>query len=282
MEKAISELVGIDTLQHFPRVLNAEVGTEIVQMFEQMKLVPTLFFVDPWGYKGLSLRLIGSILKDWGCDCIFFFNYNRINMGLTNLVVRDHMNALFGNDKADEVRNVMEGKSPVERELIVVEAISQALKDLGGEFVLPFTFKRANGDRTSHHLIFVTKNVRGYEIMKDIMARQSSSAEQGVPSFEYNPASQAQPLLFELSKPLEDLSATLLDKYAGQTLTMKKIYESHHIGRRYIKPNYKEALKVLETEGRIIANPPSSERITRDGKRTFADGVEVTFPVKGK
>src|SRR5574341_704918 len=29
-----------------------------VKKFEEMHLVPTLFFIDPWGYKGLSLRLI--------------------------------------------------------------------------------------------------------------------------------------------------------------------------------------------------------------------------------
>ncbi len=57
-------------------------------MFEQMNLVPTFFFVDPWGYKGLSLRLINSVLKNWGCDCIFFFNYTRINMGLENELVK--------------------------------------------------------------------------------------------------------------------------------------------------------------------------------------------------
>ena len=59
-------------------------------------LVPSLMFVDPWGYKGLSLRLINSVLKDWACECVFFFNYNRINMGLGNQAVKAHMDALFG------------------------------------------------------------------------------------------------------------------------------------------------------------------------------------------
>src|SRR5207248_10024637 len=41
----------------------------------------TFLFVDPFGYKGLSLQLVNSVIKDWGCDCVFFFNYNRISMG---------------------------------------------------------------------------------------------------------------------------------------------------------------------------------------------------------
>jgi three-Cys-motif partner protein len=76
--------------------MNNEVGTEIVEHFESIKMVPTLFFVDPFGYKGLSLRLVNAVLKNWGSDCIFFFNYNRINMGVGNDAVLQHMEALFG------------------------------------------------------------------------------------------------------------------------------------------------------------------------------------------
>ena len=49
-------LPDIGTLKHKPKVFNNEVGEEIVKMFEERALIPTLFFVDPWGYKGLSLR----------------------------------------------------------------------------------------------------------------------------------------------------------------------------------------------------------------------------------
>ena len=95
LQNAIDSIWNIDSLEYKPLVHNEEVGEEIVKMFEQMHLIPTLFFVDPWGYKGLSLRLINSVLKNWGCDCIFFFNYNRINMGLHNKTVKEHMDALF-------------------------------------------------------------------------------------------------------------------------------------------------------------------------------------------
>ena len=65
LEKEIKKITGIESLKYNPIINNEEVGYEIVKEFEQMKLIPTLFFVDPWGYKGLSLRLINSVLKDW-------------------------------------------------------------------------------------------------------------------------------------------------------------------------------------------------------------------------
>ncbi|WP_354635581.1 three-Cys-motif partner protein TcmP [Planktothricoides raciborskii] len=280
LQEAIASLDGINTLTHKPRVLNKEVGEEIVQNLQQIRLVPTLFFIDPWGYKGLSLGLIGSVIKDWGCDCIFFFNYNRINMGLNNQAVKEHMNALFGEEKANTLRQYLEDKKPQERELMVVEELSESLQKIGGQYVLPFCFKNKTGNRTSHHLIFVSKHVRGYEIMKEIMAKESSSTEQGVPSFEYNPATQYHPLLFELSKPLDELEDMLLDKFAGKTMTMLEVYEQHHVGKRYIKTNYKEALKKLESQGKITVDPPASKRRKNKGQTTFADDVKVTFPPK--
>lgn len=280
LQEAINSITNINKLKNQPIVKNHEVGEEIVKAFDENRLVPTLFFVDPWGYKGLSLQLINSVVRNWGCDCIFFFNYNRINMGLGNKVVKLHMDSLFGEERSETLREQLKLMLPHERELTIVEAICEALKEMGGEYVLPFCFKQESGKRTSHHLIFVSKHVKGYEIMKDIMAKESSSSEQGVPSFEYNPATQAQPLLFELSRPLNDLTEMLLDEFAGKTLAMVDIYNRHHVGKRYINKNYKEALRQLENQGKIITSPPPNQRPKRQGEITFADKVMVTFPSK--
>jgi hypothetical protein len=268
----------VKTLKYQPDVNTEEVGEGIVKMFEEMNLVPTLFFVDPWGYKGLSLRLINSVLKDWGCECVFFFNYGRINMGLANPIVKEHMDALFGEDRSKELRKKLEPMSPQERELTIVEEICKALIEMGGKYTLPFGFKNARGTRTKHHLIFVSKHPLAYKIMKRVMANESSSAEQGVPSFEYSPATKSQPLLFELARPLDELEGMLLDEFAGQTLTMNDIYEAHNYGRRYIDKNYKDALTKMEMAGRIKGNPSHELRPKRKGEITCADHVKFSFP----
>ncbi len=278
LEEAIRSVPGVDGLKYNPLVMNADVGTEIVAMFDKMSFVPTLFFVDPWGYKGLTLQLINSVLKDWGCDCIIFFNYNRINMGLPNQAVDTHMNALFGEKRADVLRERLNGLDAADREFAIVEEIAEALKALGGKYVLPFTFKTEKGTRTSHHLIFVSKAFKGYEIMKEIMAKQSTASDQGVPSFCYNPADQRFPLLFELTSPLDDLLKMLLRDFAGNTLTVRQVYERHSVGRRYVLKNYKDALRQLEAAGKIEADPPAAERPMHKGERTFADNVLVAFP----
>lgn len=280
LQQAVDSIPGIEKLRYRPQILNHEVGDNLVKTFQERRLVPTLFFVDPWGYKGLSLKLINSVVKDWGCDCLFFFNYNRINMGLSNDAVKEHMNALFGQLRADRIRKKLKNLNSQERELTVVEAICEALKEMGGQYVLPFRFRHEVGNRTSHHLIFVSKHVRGYEIMKEIMAKESSEQMQGVPSFEYNPATLQQPLLFELTRPLDELEAMLLDTFSGRTMTMKEIYDQHHVGKRYISKNYKIALSNLEAQNKIVAEPPANKRRKMRGEITFADSVKVIFPAK--
>jgi hypothetical protein len=163
---------------------------------------------------------------------------------------------------------------PANRELLIVERVSEALQEMGGTYVLPFCFRNENGTRTSHYLIFVSKHILGYNIMKGIMGGESSKTEQNVPSFSYCLADKTMPLLFEFARPLDELEGMLLTDFAGQTLTMKEVFDRHHVGRRYLDRNYKEALASLEAKGQVTADPPADKR----RKGTFADRVKVTFP----
>ncbi|MDD5008172.1 MAG: three-Cys-motif partner protein TcmP [Syntrophorhabdaceae bacterium] len=278
LKEALGNLPGINTLKYRPQIMQEEVGPKIEEAFEQIKLVPALIFIDPWGYKGLSRELIHSVLKDWGCDCILFFNFKRINMALSNKAFEELMFSMFGKERAAALSKLVENLTPEKREPVVLEELFKTLKEIGGKFVLPFCFKNARGTRTSHYLVFVTKHFRGYEIMKEIMAPESTLSDQGVPSFEYCLADKQQPLLFEFTRPLSELGNMLLKEYAGQTISMKEIYERHSIGKPYLCRNYKTVLAQLENEGKIKAKPPAEKRRTTNGKKTFADKVAVIFP----
>jgi three-Cys-motif partner protein len=275
LQAAIDQIEGIGRLKHRPQVYTGEVTDALVQQFEKRRLVPTFLFVDPFGYKGLSLDLVNSVLKDWGCDCVFFFNYNRISMGMTNPAVEDHMNVLFGKQRADRIRRQFESHDyqPHEREAFIVEEMQQALREQGGQHVLPFRFRNPANTRTTHHLFFVSKAFRGYDIMRGIMYLHSLK-EQGVARFEYNPADRRCRSLFEYLRPLEDLEELLLTEFAGKTMRFTPLYEQHSVGRPYVKANYREVLCRMEQEGKITMTPSSPPR--RSG--TIGDKVQITFP----
>lgn len=277
LQSEIAALPGIDKLKFPPSVTTGEVGADAERYFTENRLIPSFTFFDPFGYKGLSLRIVNGVIKDWGCDCIFLFNYNRINAGITNDFVEEHINALFGEERANKLRMKLPAKKPHEREAVILEELALALREMGGAYVLPFRFKNAAGTRTSHCLVFVSKNVLGYKIMKQIMAAESSTHDQGVPSFCYSPADASTPLLFSLSRPLEELEGMLLKSFKGKKLTMAQIFDAHHVDTPYIEKNYKDALRNLEIKGLVSCVPPASKRQKRNGQVTFADGVLVSF-----
>lgn len=278
LETSINQLVGIERLRYAPSFYSEEVGDEIAKMFNGANLVPTFFFVDPWGYKGLSLDLVSSLIKDWGCDCVFFFNYNRINMGVNNEIVKPHMISLFGEEQFGLLRKECLNKSSEEREQIVVQALCDALKNNGSNFVLPFRFKNDMGSRTSHHLIFLSKNFLGYDIMKEIMYKESSDNIGGVASFEYNPRDlyYKQGSFFDLlSRPLDDLQGMLIKRYTGRTIDFGTLYAEHSVDTPFIRKNYKDVLTTMYEQGIISAVNHKNGNPPRRG--TFSDDMRITF-----
>jgi three-Cys-motif partner protein len=268
----IAKLPGIETLKYAPEIQTGNVGDGIADSLRSSRLIPVFSFIDPFGYKGLSLGLVQGAIKDWGSECVFFFNYNRINAGLSNPLVDEHMEALYGVERAALLREALKGRTPEQREALILEHLAIALKEMGGKYVLPFRFRNSNGTRSTHHLVFVSKNVKGYEIMKGIMAKESSTHDQGVPSLEYSPADASTPLLFSLQRPLDQLVEDLLLKFAGRTMLMIQVYDEHHVDTPFIKRNYKDALTSLEKQKRIEVEPHRAN--------SFADHLIVRFPPK--
>lgn len=278
LQDEINKLDGVEALKNKPIVLNEDISDVYNSYLRDIKIIPTFSFFDPFGYKGLSLEILRSFISEWGCDTVFFFNYNRINAGINNPAVEQHIDALFGKERAQNLRARLVGLVPAQREAVILEELANALKEMGGEYVLPFRFMDEKGNRASHFLVFVSKHRKGYEIMKDIMARESSVEDQGVPSFTYSPADASTPLLFSLIQPLDQLGDQLLERFAGVTLTMRDVYELHNIDTPFIAKNYKDVLRILESEGKVQTHPPASDRVHRKGQVTFADSVKVAFP----
>jgi three-Cys-motif partner protein len=279
LKAQIAALPGIDNLKYPPTVRSMEVAKETALLFNNIKLVPTLAFIDPWGYRGLTRELIQALLKDWGCDCVFFFNYNRINMGITNQAVSEHMKAIFGPAWLADLRAGVPLLRPALRERVIVGALKRGLKQLGGEYVLPFRFLRMDG-RTSHYLVFVSKAFRGCHIMRNVMAGESSQHDvDGVASFEYDPRLAIQPALgLREGARLGKLKEKIIEEGTGKKLTVESLYEWHSRDALFTFSNYQEALRQLEVEGGRVAITRLSNRRVWRGKPTMPEGAHVTIP----
>lgn len=276
IDKLKNELIAmpdVNKLKYNPKFLNLKIDEKLVQVFYTLRKVPRLSFVDPWGYKGVSLPLIRSLVRGWGSDCIFFFNYRRLNPGVENDALKKPISLVFTKDVLNQLRTLVRGKSPEERERIILKKVEDVFKEWGMNYVLSFPFKTKTGKRTTHHLIFVSKNVLGYNIMKGIMGTESSCTVQDVPSFQYNPAQvQVQQPLF--NGPMDQLKDMLLSDFSGKTLSMQEVFNIHNIGKPYLEKNYRKALLDLEEEKKITTD--REKRKPRKG--TFPKTMMISFP----
>jgi three-Cys-motif partner protein len=157
LESEIDNFPDIHKLYFKPKTSTVRIGDRMVRAFENIVKMPTLSFIDPWGYKGLSLSLVRNLVKHWGCDSIFFFNYRRINPGIENPALQRPISLLFTEEVLNELRMKVMQKEPEEREKLIVSKVCDVFEDWGMGYVLPFPFKNKTGTRTAHYLIFVSK-----------------------------------------------------------------------------------------------------------------------------
>ena len=111
------------------------------------------------------------------------------------------------------------------------------------------------------------------EIMREVMYKHSHK-DNTVARFEYNPADARFPSLFELVRPLGDLEDMLLADCAGTTVLFNQLFESHSVGKPFVRKNYREVLCRMEQEKKIRMDPSCPPR--RPG--TIGEKVTIRFP----
>lgn len=275
VETNVMSLPGIDRLQYKPAFTNIVVDRS---MAEHEFSIPTLVFADPCGYKGLSLALITSALQGFGNDCLFFFNYSRVNMKLSYPVMDDSINEFFEKERAEALRQEIALRNPPAREEVVLNAIRSAIKKAKGIPVV-FAFRTREGGGTSHHLVFASKHPKGASIMKNLMTSYSSEVIDGVGSWDFDPR-DTQAKTLPLFSPLNNICERLLEQFAGRTQTFRELLEEEAVETQYTETNYRDAVLRLEADFRIQVSPPAEERRMQAGnvKRTLPPDTTLQFP----
>ena len=282
LQQSISQLDENAKLKGRLQFYNETVEQDFYSRLNIPANMPVLSFVDPFGYKGLTMNLINRLIKNSGSDCIFFFNYNRINMALSsNTKFDEHLKSLFGDNRTAELKKQLAHQPPERREPIVLNALIDALRENKSNYVLPFKFYSTEMLRTSHFIIFVTKHPLACKIMKQIMYSNSAKDSDGVATFSFEDsrnfgAGFEQLTIFD--RPIQSLRDDILRKYTGRTVSVGSIcndvdcdFSSH-----FVSKNVKDLLKELELEGKISVTTGRKQKY-RNGKLNMPDGAVIQF-----
>lgn len=282
LKQSISQMEGSSKLRGRIQFYEETVEQNFYKRLRIPSNIPVLSFVDPFGYKGLTMDLINRLISNSGSDCIFFFNYNRINMALSsNTKFDEHLKNLFGQARTNELKKELAHRPPQQREPLVLNALIEALCENKSNYVLPFKFYGTEQLRTSHFIIFVTKHPVACKIMKQIMYSNSAKDPDGVATFSFQDSRNFGTEFEQLSmfdRPLQYLKDDILKKYSGKTALVSDIcnavdcdFSSH-----FVSKNAKDVLRQLELAGEISVIDGRTQKL-RNGKLTMPDKALIYF-----
>lgn len=200
----------------------ANVIEEIFSYLEEKKsvLVPSFFFIDPFGFGGIPFEIIKRILSNPKTEVFFTFMVREISRFLKNPFLRETLTRLFGTNEWEKIIEAPD------REKALVELYRKQLHE-SAEVKYTWHFKVSESEkfRTLYYLIHATNNFKGHSIMKQIMYKQGPHG-----SFAYlgprDVAERCQTRLFDIND-IEQLKRLLLEKFAGETLTYDEIQEKN-------------------------------------------------------
>lgn len=226
---------------------------------------PALLFFDPFGYKGIKTQVLSDFLKNWGNEIFLFLNTKRINAAIDNELFLKYIKDMF----PLSYEEVKLGKGKQEN---VIARLAYIVDMLGREFNLilkknvyytAFQFQEEDINTTSHFILHLTKNSKGYELVKTIyndFANVGTTFD-GLHTYTFDPKllnSHDMGLFDYSSDNIHCLADRLYADYKGKVIDARKLFDNDQIKTNYCLSHYTAALRNLVEEGKI--------------KSTFTDG----------
>jgi three-Cys-motif partner protein len=249
----------------------AEVATDLVSFTrdEKKQLAPMFAFVDPFGWSGVPLALIRDLLAFDKCEVLFNFMYDSVNRFVTDERpgVARHFAELFGTTEAEY--RAAESMTGDERKGFLRSLYVQQLRDVGGfRHVRSFELVDVDRGRTAYYLVFGTRYPKGLEVMKDAMW-----ALDPVTGARFAGLAGAQQMLFAAEVDIAPLRTAILQRFAGQLVSVDQIEQFVIEDTDYKTTHYKKAvLRDLEDRGIISCESDRKKRLT------YPKGTMLRFP----
>lgn len=138
----------------FQNVLN-----KILPIAERDSLIPSLFFIDPFGYKELKMDALRTLIKPKHVELLITFMSSFFRYHIRDPDYEDTMKRVFGDDSYKDI----------EDEVKLVDIFANNIIK-GYEDAYTLTFEMLNKQNTPlYHLVYVTRHIEGMRVMKESM-----------------------------------------------------------------------------------------------------------------
>lgn len=244
-----------------------DVAKELSSVSKGKVLVPSLAFIDPFGFGGVSMDTICRLTSFPKCEVVFSFMYNSLNRWITHPKDSIHVSLrdLFGTDEY-EAAGHLHGE---ERREFLHELYKRRLVEQGKfKYALDFEMRNLAG-KNVYSLIFATRHLSGLRAMKGAMWDVDPTG-----GFRFEDRHAGSTPLFQQAINFAPLRSALQDRFAGETVLVEAAEEFVLADTIFRETHYKkQVLKPLEGEGLLTVPSPKPGR--RAG--TYPPGTVLRF-----
>ncbi len=236
---------------------------------QRQQMAPAFVMIDPFGVKGIPMKVIRRILRNPRCEVYVSFMWESMNRHLATSEFVPHLNDLFGTPNW-KTGLALGGE---ERRRYLYVPYKDQLKKAGAKQVVHFHLFR--GNRLKYSIFFGTGHTKGSDCMKRAIWKIDSFGD-----FSFRGGQQEQTVLSGLAQPdFTPLRRALQRRFANRGwVAVKKVREFvssdetiYHGGqvKGVRKPG---VLKPMEQEGLLDVDPQ-----TRKRRFTYPDRCLLKF-----
>lgn len=227
------------------------------------QLAPTFALIDPFGFSGIPMDTMTSLLSNPRCELLINLMVEPINRFLNhpNASVRSHIAMTFG---TDDVNRIV--KSTGDRIEALLTLYRRQLST-AGKYIGRFDMKPRR-NTPNYSLFFASNHPLGFEKMKEAMWRTDQKS-----GSEYR-GGNSMTDMYDLFGH-EDLEDAIFDKFSDTTVPFNDVADFVIEETAYLPKHLRSVLQRLETSGRLIVS--MSDGGKRRGQTYPKDRTELSF-----
>lgn len=241
---------------------------------ERYRNLPSMVFVDPFGYSGTPFETISEImnLQKSGNEVFFNFMVDTIRRFLRDPDKEETITRAFGSEEWKYIREFSEREKQEEEILKLYVSRLEEVADV--EYVFPFQMKHPAKDVTLYYLIHATNHFKGFRAMKDVMFNEGADDNFAYLGSDHYGYDDEQTTLFEATASedmrIKELRDRLMDAYNEKTVSFEQIIKFTYLHTDLIAKHCRDALETLENRDKISVDRGGSNR-------GFKQEYKITF-----
>jgi len=254
------------------RVQGAEFAPTLEQVLNELEkqgasLAPTFAFLDPFGFSGFPMELIGRMMSYDKCEVLITFMAGFVKRFLDESR-EPVLNALFATQEWKKARNISD---PDKRLRFLLDLYERQLRNVGGaEYVRSFGMIGPH-NQLIYYLVYGTKHWKGLKVMKEAMWKVDRRG-----SYTFSDLTDVNQTYIidyqDYAHWIPTAAEMVHNKFRGQTVNEREVHEFVVVDTPFI---YRKAiLSHLETK----CYPPKIRNVTGRKKRlSYPEECLITF-----